>query len=88
MRCPAPCTASGCLFASFLAVSGALWLAFFTGTPYGRMVLTRISSPGNVMWAYLIAHASAALAHQARGDHIFARMFWVRGAAAHTAPAE
>jgi hypothetical protein len=42
------------------------------------------------MWAYLIAHASAALLHQARGDRIFARMFWVGGWRRHarTAPAE
>ena len=67
----------GLLCATFLAASGAAWLYFFTGTPYGRMALMAHKQAGNVMWAYLIAHAVAALAHEARGDHIFARMFWV-----------
>ena len=29
----------GLLLATFLAMSGALWFALFTGTPYGRIVL-------------------------------------------------
>ena len=33
---------------------------------------------GNVMWAYLIGHAAMALAHQALGDDVFGRMFWIR----------
>jgi cytochrome b561 len=79
----------GLLLATFLAMSGALWFALFTGTPYGRMVLSLHALAGNLMWAYLIAHALAALAHQARGDPIFARMFWVRGRRhSHRAPAE
>jgi cytochrome b561 len=79
----------GLVVATFLALSGAAWLYLFTGTPYGRMALTAHKLAGNVMWAYLIAHALAALAHEARGDRIFARMFWVRRRrAAATAPAE
>jgi cytochrome b561 len=79
----------GLLLATFLAMSGAVWFALFTGTPYGRIVLMAHKLAGNLMWAYLIAHASAALLHQARGDHIFARMFWVRRRRhTHTAPAE
>jgi cytochrome b561 len=79
----------GLLLATFLAMSGAAWFALFTGTPYGRMVLTAHKLAGNVMWAYLIAHASAAVLHHALGDRIFARMFWVRGRRhTHTAPAE
>ena len=68
----------GLLCATFLALSGAAWLYLFTGTPYGRMALMAHKLAGNVMWAYLIAHALAALTHEARGDRIFARMFWVR----------
>jgi cytochrome b561 len=79
----------GLLLATFLAMSGAAWFALFTGTPYGRMALMAHKLAGNVMWAYLIAHASAALLHQARGDRIFARMFWVRRRRrARPAPAE
>jgi cytochrome b561 len=79
----------GLLLATFLAMSGAAWFALFTGTPYGRMVLTAHKLAGSVMWAYLIAHASAAVLHHALGDRIFARMFWVRGRRhTHTAPAE
>jgi cytochrome b561 len=79
----------GLLLATFLAMSGAVWFALFTGTPYGRILLMAHKLAGNVMWAYLIAHASAALLHQARGDRIFARMFWVRRRRrTHTAPAE
>ncbi len=68
----------GLLLATFLAMSGAAWFALFTGTPCGRIVLMAHKLAGNVMWAYLIAHASAALLHHALGDRIFARMFWVR----------
>lgn len=68
----------GLLLATFLAASGAAWLFLFTGTPYGRMALTAHALAGNVMWAYLIAHALAAIAHEARGDRIFTRMFWIR----------
>jgi cytochrome b561 len=79
----------GLLCASFLALSGAAWLYLFTGTPHGRMALSAHKLAGNVMWAYLIAHASAALLHEARGDQIFARMFWVgRRRHSHAAPAE
>jgi len=79
----------GLLLATFLVMSGALWFALFTGTPYGRIVLSLHALAGNLMWAYLIAHASAALLHQVRGDRIFARMFWVRQRRYnHTAPAE
>ena len=79
----------GLFLVTFLAMSGALWFAFFTDTPYGRIVLMAHKLAGNLMWAYLIAHAAAALLHQARGDRIFARMFWVRRRRrSHTAPAE
>ena len=57
--------------------------------PFAFTELMAHKLAGNVMWAYLIAHASAALLHQARGDRIFARMFWVRRRRrTHTAPAE
>jgi cytochrome b561 len=79
----------GLLLATFLAMSGALWFALFTGTPFGRIVLMTHKLAGNLMWAYLIAHALAALLHEARGDRVFARMFWVRRRRhTHTAPAE
>jgi len=78
----------GLLLATFLAMSGAAWFVLFTGTPYGRMVLTAHKLAGNLMWVYLVTHASAALLHQARGDRIFARMFWAGRRRNRTAAAE
>ena len=68
----------GLLLATFLAMIGAAWFALFTGTSYGRMALKAHALAGKVMWVYLIAHALAAVAHEALGDRVFSRMFWVR----------
>ncbi len=79
----------GLAVATFLALSGAAWLYLFTGNTLRAHRADGDKLAGNVMWAYLIAHAMAALAHEARGARIFARMFWVRRRRhTHTAPAE
>jgi cytochrome b561 len=68
----------GLLVASALALSGAAWLLFFAGTPYGRMAMGVHKLSANLMWAYLIGHALVAVLHHALGDDIFSRMFWVK----------
>ena len=68
----------GLLIASALALSGAAWFLFFAGTPYGRMAMGVHKLSANLMWAYLIGHALAAVLHHALGDDIFSRMFWVK----------
>ncbi|MGD0639289.1 MAG: cytochrome b/b6 domain-containing protein [Roseiarcus sp.] len=79
----------GLLVASFLALSGAAWFYLFAGTPYGRIVMGMHKLSANLMWAYLIGHASIALIHHALGDDIFSRMFWVKRRQTHaTVPAE
>jgi cytochrome b561 len=65
----------GLLLATFLAASGAAWFFAFTGTPYGRTILSLHELAGNFMWAYLVGHATMALLHQALGDKVFSRMF-------------
>ena len=73
----------GLLLATFLAMSGAAWFALFTGTPIGRIVLMAHKLAGNLMWAYLIAHASAALLHQAaRRSHLRSHVLGSAAAAA------
>ena len=76
----------GLLLATFLATSGAAWFFAFTGGPYGRIVLGLHKLAGDLMWAYLIGHASMALLHQALGDKVFSRMFGF-GAQARNPPA-
>lgn len=79
----------GLLVATFLATSGAAWLLFLAGTPYGRTALGLHKLAGDLMWVYLIAHVSAAVVHRLLGDDVFSRMFWgKRRPARGTAPAE
>ena len=48
------------------------WFYVFTGTPYGRMVMSVHKLSANLMWAYLIGHALVALAPScARRRHLF-----------------
>ena len=68
----------GLMLATFMAASGVAWFYVFQGSPAGRIVLQMHKLGGNAMWAYLIGHATMALAHQALGDDVFGRMFWVR----------
>jgi hypothetical protein len=64
----------GLLTATGLAVSGAMY--FFThGTPIGHAWLTLHRGVANLMWAYLIGHASLAVLHHMAGSDIFSRMF-------------
>jgi len=47
------------------------------------------SLAGDLMWVYLIGHASMAILHQLAGDEVFSRMFWFRRRASRIqAPAE
>jgi len=79
----------GLMLASFLALSGAAWYFVFTGTSYGKTVIGLHSLAGNLMWVYLIGHASMAILHQLAGDEVFSRMFWFRRRARQfQAPAE
>ncbi len=68
----------GLLVASWMAATGALWFFVFAGGEYGRAVLGLHRLAANLMWAYLIGHATLAVVHQALGDDIFARMFWFK----------
>ena len=68
----------GLLVASWMALTGAMWFFVFDGGSYGRTVLGLHRLVANLMWAYLIGHASVALLHQALGDDIFSRMFWFK----------
>jgi cytochrome b561 len=65
----------GLLLATFLAASGSAWFFVLTGTPWARTVLGLHKLAGNLMWVYLIVHASMALLHQALGDKVLSRMF-------------
>jgi cytochrome b561 len=79
----------GLMLASFLALSGAAWYFMFAGTPYAKTVMGLHSVAGNLMWVYLIGHASMAILHQLAGDEVFSRMFWFRRRARRIqAPAE
>jgi hypothetical protein len=79
----------GLMLASFLALSGAAWYFVFTGTPYGKILMGLHSLAGNLMWVYLVGHASMAILHQLAGDEVFSRMFWLsRRARQIQAPAE
>jgi cytochrome b561 len=79
----------GLMLASFLALSGAAWYFFFAGTPNAKTVMGLHSLAGNLMWVYLIGHASMAVLHQLAGDEVFSRMFWFRRRARQIqAPAE
>jgi hypothetical protein len=79
----------GLMLASFLALSGAAWYFVFAGTPYAKILMGLHSLAGNLMWVYLVGHASMAVLHQLAGDEVFSRMFWFRrGARRIQAPAE
>ena len=67
----------GLLLATFLGASGAAWMFGFNGTRYGRTIVGLHELAGNVMWAYLVGHAAMALLHQALGDRVMSRMFWL-----------
>jgi hypothetical protein len=76
----------GLLVASVMAASGASYFFFFEGTSIGAAVLGLHKLFANLMWAYLIGHASLAMLHAVLGDDILARMFWLRRR--KTSPAE
>lgn len=88
LRLPLPAEASplasathgvGLIVASVMAVTGAV--VYFqmgpTGalTDFGRSALDIHRPAANLMWAYLIGHASVGLLHQISGHHVLQRMF-------------
>jgi len=66
---------------TFMAASGASWYFVFAGGPVGKYVIVLHKLAANVMWAYLIAHASVAVLHHAAGGDVVMRMFAFKGAA-------
>jgi cytochrome b561 len=68
----------GLLVASAMAASGASYFLLFEGTSLGGGVLGVHKLLANIMWAYLIGHASMAALHAMLGDDVFARMFWLK----------
>ncbi len=68
----------GLLTVTFVAFSGAAWYFLLRGTPYGREALGLHRLVANLMWFYVVAHASAGLLHNWLGHDLFARMFWFR----------
>lgn len=68
----------GLLVASWMVLTGAAWFFLFQGGAYGRTVLGLHRLAANLMWAYVLGHALVAFAHQALGDEIFVRMFWLK----------
>lgn len=88
LRLPLPTEASplasathglGLIIASVMAVTGAI--VYFqmgpTGalTDFGRSALGIHRPAANLMWAYLIGHATIALLHQISGHSVLQRMF-------------
>lgn len=69
----------GLIVASIMAITGAV-VYFQMGpdgslTELGRSALWIHRPVANLMWAYLIGHASIALLHQMSGHQVFQRMF-------------
>ena len=88
MRLPVPVVESplasathglGLLMATVMAVTGAV-VYFQMGvdggmTDLGHQALAIHRPAANLMWAYLIGHASIALLHQMSGHQVLQRMF-------------
>jgi len=68
----------GLLTLTALALTGASWFLLFAGTPLGGIVIGMHGFFANLMWAYLIGHASVAILHHAVGDEVLSGMFWFR----------
>ena len=65
----------GLLTLSAMAISGTIYFALDSGT-FARTALSLHKLMANLMWAYLIGHASLAVLHHAMGSDILSRMFW------------
>ncbi len=72
---------SGLLVASVMTISETMWLLSTGGTPSARNALIVHGLFGNLMWAYLVAHAGLAVLHYLTGSDIFSRMFLRRNQA-------
>lgn len=75
----------GLLLATGVATSGALWYFVLDGTFAGRVVLLAHKAGGDLMWVYLVAHATMALLHHAMGEDTLVKMFGFRPRRARTA---
>jgi cytochrome b561 len=67
----------GLSLATFMAASGAAWFFFLQGSHAGRVAIGLHGLAGNLMWVYLIGHAAMAATHQALGNNVLSRMFWI-----------
>lgn len=67
----------GLLLATLLASSGALWYFVLDGTYAGKLVLLVHKAAGNLMWAYIVGHATMALLHHFFGEDTLVKMFWL-----------
>ena len=74
----------GLLVVSVMTITGTMWLLGTSGTPFAHNALVVHGLFGNLMWAYLVAHAGLAVLHYLTGSDIFSRMFLRR----NQAPAE
>ncbi len=74
----------GLLVVSVMTLTGTVWLLGTAGSPVAHNALAVHKLFGNLMWAYLVAHAGLAVLHYLTGSDIFSRMFLPRD----QAPAE
>ncbi len=66
----------GLLVVSAMAVTGTVYF-FARGSGMAHYALEMHSLLANLVWAYLIGHASVAVLHHLLGSEILRRMFWI-----------
>lgn len=67
----------GLLVVSAMTLSGGIYYVAL-GSPLARNAMSVHRLFANLMYAYIIAHASMAVLHHLLGSNIFSRMFWPR----------
>jgi cytochrome b561 len=67
----------GLLTVTMMAATGTLYYST-GGSPFAHSALSMHKLFANVMWVYLVTHASLAVLHQLLGSDIYSRMFWSR----------
>ncbi len=67
----------GLLVVSAMTLSGGIYYVAL-GSPLARNAMSVHKLFANLMYAYIIAHASLAVLHHLLGSDIFSRMFWTR----------
>jgi cytochrome b561 len=76
----------GLLILSFMALTGASWFLFLGGMPIGKIVMDLHRFAANLMWAYLVGHASIAVLHHFLGSDVLSQMIWMRRRARANSP--